>query len=219
MAKGYWESPEFRSRKQLGDVEKRMLLLKQKHGCAVFQFAGCQGGEGVTSILVNLADYIGRTESGKNILVIDANFQRPALHEAFGVTLGLGLAEIIRGSAKWSDVVNVASSSNIHLLSCGTGYQQLAGSLEQEKQTGLVGEFKAMYDLILVDSSPLLTSSDALTVALAADATFLVMQSNRTPKEVGERAKALLLDNECLLAGVLLNRVRQVIPGWMYKLL
>ncbi|MGW8323827.1 MAG: tyrosine-protein kinase family protein, partial [Thermodesulfobacteriota bacterium] len=178
-----------------------------------------EGGEGVSSIIVNLADYVGKTESGKNILVIDGNFHRPVLHEAFDVSLGIGLIEILKGTAKWSDAVNVIPSWNIHFLSCGGGYQQMAGALDQEKKRGLVNEIKSMYDLVLVDSAPLLVSSDSLTIALASDASFLVLQSNRTPKEVGERAKALLHDNECLLAGALLNQVKQVVPGWMYKLL
>jgi len=82
-----------------------------------------------------------------------------------------------------------------------------------------MAEIKGMYDCILVDSPAILTSGDSLTLSVASDATFLVIQSLRTPKEVAERARSLLDDNECEIGGVLLNRVKQVIPGWMYKML
>jgi len=219
MAKSFWHYPEFKNRRQIGDLEKRILLLSQKNDCTVFSFTGCRGGEGVSTILVNLVDYLAGTGSEKKALLVDANFKNPVLHEAQNKTLGNGLAEILKGTSTWSDAVSSTSSENIHFLSCGSGCQQMEGNLDQTRLQAVFAEVRGMYDYVLVDSPPALTSADALTVAGASDATFLVIQSMNTPKETANRANSLLEDNECLVGGALLNRMRQVIPGWMYRLL
>lgn len=219
MAKRFWRCPEFKNRKAVGDLEKKMIFLKQKGGSTVFNFCASRGGDGVSTIVVNLVNYISKAKSEKRILLVDANFQRPVLHNAFDAQLANGLTEVLKGAPPWSEAVLDTQFDNVNFLTCGSGYTTVAGNLDQDKLASLFEEVKGMYDYVIVDSSPLLTSADSLTVASAADATFLVVQSVNTPKEVGERAKILLHDNECLIGGVLLNRVKQVIPGWMYRLL
>ena len=219
MAKGFWRHPKFGNRKQIGDLDKRMRLLKEKSECTTFSFNGCRGQEGVSSIVVNLVDYLSEVDGETKVLLIDANFGHPVLHEALDKSLGNGLAEILKGACSWSDAVSSTSSDSIHFLSAGAACGQLDGNVESGKLRGVLREMSGMYDYGIVDSDALLTSADGLTVAVACDATFLVIQAMNTPKEVGERAKSLLEDNECEVAGVLLNRLRQVIPGWMYRLL
>jgi capsular exopolysaccharide synthesis family protein len=219
MAKSFWRYPEFKNRRQIGDLEKRILLLSQKNDCTVFSFTGCRGGEGVSTILVNLGEYLAGTKSAKKILLIDANFKNPVLHEALNKTLGSGLAEILSGTSTWSDAVSSTDHENVHFLSSGSGYLQMEGTLEQEKLQAVLAEIRDMYDYVLIDAPPLLTSADALSIAVAGDATFLVIRSMTTPKEAADRANSLLEDNEVLIGGALLNRMRQVIPGWMYRML
>jgi capsular exopolysaccharide synthesis family protein len=219
MAKSFWRYPEFQNRRQIGDLEKRILLLDQKNECTVFSLTGCRGGEGVSTILVNLVNYLSGAGSAKKILLVDANFVNPVLHEVFDKNLGSGLAEILRGTSSWSDAVSSTDHDNVHFLSCGSGSQQIEGVLEQSRLQAVLTEIRDMYDYVFIDSPPLLTSADGLSVAVAADAVFLVIQSMTTPKEAAHRANSLLEDNEVLIGGALLNRMRQVIPGWMYRML
>jgi len=219
MAKSFWRYPEFKNRRQIGDLEKRILLLSQKSECTVFSLAGCRGGEGVSTILVNLVAHFSGTGSARKVLIIDANFRNPVLHEVFDKTLGAGLAEVLRGTSSWSDAVNSTEYDNIHFLSSGSGYLQMEGGLEEARLKAVLAEVRDMYDYVVIDSPPLLTSADALSIAVAGDATFLVIQAMTTPKEAADRAKSLLEDNEVLIGGALLNRMKQVIPGWMYRLL
>ena len=153
------------------------------------------------------------------ILLVDANFTNPVLHDALDKGMGNGLSDILKGASSWSDSVSSTDFENLHFLSCGGSYQQLEGSRDQGRLRSVMAEIKVMYDYVLIDSPALLTSGDALAVSVVADATFLVIQSLSTRKEVAERARSLLDDNECEIGGVLLNRVKQVIPGWMYKML
>ena len=77
---------------------------------------------------------------------------------------------------------------------------------------------KNQYDYILIDSAPIIASSDALSTAVSSDVTFWVIQSVAVQKEVALKVKSLLIDNECELGGVILNQINQVIPEWVYKI-
>ena len=219
MAKDFWRCPEFSSRKQVGDLAKRMSLLKQKNDSMVFNLAGCRGGEGVSTVIMNLANYLVTYAGDAKALLVDANFGNPVLHHALDKSLGRGLSDVLQGASSWSETVSSTGYDNLHFLSAGESCPQMEGNLEAGKLGSMMTEIRGMYDYVLIDSPALLASSDAVTLSVVSDATFLVIQSLSTPKEVAERARALLEDNECLIGGALLNRVKQVIPGWMYRLL
>jgi len=125
MAKNFWRYPQFHNRKQIGDLHKRMDLLKQKNDSALFSFTGCRGGEGVSTILMNLATYLASSEGDSKVLLVDANFTNPVLHDALDKDIGNGLSDILKGSSSWSDSVSSTNFDNLHFLSCGGSYQQL----------------------------------------------------------------------------------------------
>jgi len=90
--------------------------------------------------------------------------------------------------------------------------------LNQEKLFALLKECKDKYDYIFIDSPPILTSSDALSIAVSSDVTFWIIKSLSVQKDVALKVKSLLLDNECIIGGVILNQVLQVIPEWVYRI-
>lgn len=216
MAVSTW-GVDLKNNKQLGDLEKRIAFLNQKHEARTFNFACSSGKEGVSTVIVNLVEYLVSKKTKKDILVVDANFQNPVLHNAFGQILGDGLTQLIVDSSPWSEVI--ALIDGFHFVSCGRMYEKQAGNMEKEVLASILGKIQGNYDYIFIDSTPILQSADSMASAAAADATFLVIQSHRTSKEVAEKSITMLQENECQIRGVILNRIRQVIPGWMYKLL
>lgn len=214
-----WQPLEFKSRKQTGDLEKRILFHYSKNHCRTFCFTGCRGGEGVSTIVVNLVNYMAKKKSEHKILLADANFYNPSLDNVFGMESDRGILNCLSEETLPSEVIQKTTSPHVHFLSSGPKNKEVDMVVDQDKFLQLFEGLKKEYDIILLDSAPLLTSADALLPALAADATFLVLQALRTTKEVAIRGKNLLLENDCRIGGVLLNRGKQVIPNWMYKIL
>ena len=103
MVNSSWRCLEFKNRKQVGGLEKRVSFLKAKNKKSTFSFSGCRGREGASTVIVNLIDYMTRAAGAKNILLIDANLHRPVMHSSFNHQIGQGLTEILDGSVSWSD--------------------------------------------------------------------------------------------------------------------
>ncbi len=216
---GGWRIFDLKNRKQTGDLEKKILQIKQKNNFKVFNFSSARGKEGVSTILANLVDYLKIQDSGKKVLVIDANFKYPILHKIFNTDNNRpGLSDVLANGKSLNEALITLDSTNITLLTYGQGIVNQAENLNQEKFTALINTCKEEYDYVLIDSAPLLTSSDALSIALSSDVTFLVVLSTAVQKEVALKATSILLDNECAIGGVILNRIKQVIPGWIYRL-
>jgi len=209
--------PNLRNTKQMGDLKQKIELLGQTKNYRVFHFASSRKKEGVSTIVINLARFMVEERSSKNILLIDANLQQPVLHMAFDILPSPGLSDALMGKVAYSESIYKADADRINVMPCGTAFSNETGQIEQKKFADLVSSIKNKYDYIFIDSSPLLISSDSLSLAIASDTTFLVIQANETQWEVAEKAKLCLQDSACTIDGVILSRVLHYIPQWIYK--
>jgi len=208
-----WRFFDLKNKKQTGDLYKRILYYNKKNRYKVFNFTSCRGREGVSTIVANLVNYINLLSTGKKILVIDTNLQSPNLHKVFNIPRNTyGLTDIFNNSVGVRDAV-IPVSLNVFAICCGSGN----GNLQQDKFIKLINYFKQFYSYIFIDCPPVISSSDALSVAPSADLSFLIIQSAKVQRPVVEKAKALLQNDECEIGGIILNRVQQVIPGWVYR--
>lgn len=211
-----WNFLNLKNKKQTGDLYKKILFFNKKNDAKVFNFIGSRGREGVSTIFANLVKYVNSHTMEKKILVIDANSKSPSLHKTFNVSpKAPGLQDILNNKSEIREAI-IPITSNIFLLCCGKGNADASG-IEQDNFAKLIEYCKTFFDYVLIDCAPVLSSVDALNVAPAADYNFLVVQSANDQRPVIEKSKSLLLNDECKVAGVILNRVQQVIPGWLYK--
>lgn len=215
-----WRYLDLRNKKQTGDLYKKILFYnkkksdKEKKEYKAINFVSSRKGEGVTTILANLLAYVENQR--KNVLVIDANLQWPGLNAVFNVPNNTpGLSDVFNNQASLQSAI-VQLSPSMAFLSAGSG-RKGGTSLEQDHFADLLKFCRKSYDFIFIDCPPVLSSTDALSIAPAADLSFLVLQSAGVQRPVIERAKILLQNDECEIGGVILNRVQQVIPYWLYR--
>ncbi len=213
-----WQFLDLQNRKQTGDLDKRILFEKNKKGAKVFNFTSSRPQEGVSTVLANLVQYIKSKKSDQKFLLIDANLKSPCLHSIFKLKSD-GLTDILTGTAELEDVVQELRATNLYAIAAGRQCSQMVGNIDQEKLDAVLAAAREVYDFILIDSSPVLTSSDAITTAIVADVTFIVLRAMKIQRDAALKAKSLLEENECAIGGVVLNRTQQVIPAWAYKIL
>jgi len=212
-----WNFLDLKNKKQTGDLYKKMLYFKKKTDYTVFNFVSSRSREGTSTIVANLVNYINFQAIAKKILVIDTNLQSPNLHKIFNISPNTyGLIDIFNSRVGIREAITPISS-NIFLLCCGNGNNKINENIEQEKFLKLLNYCRQKFDYIVIDCPPVLSSADALSIAPAADLTFLILESAKVQRPVAEKAKILLQNDECEIGGVVLNRVQQVIPGWVYK--
>jgi len=212
-----WRFLDLKNKKQTGDLYKKILYFNKKNGCKAFCFTSSRGSEGVSTVLANLVDYIRNQPTGKTIMVIDANFEYPNLHTIFNIPKNTrGLIDVFSNRIGVREALTPISP-NIFVLTCGNISNNKSWNLEPDNFIKLLNECRQLVDYVLIDCPPVLSSSDSLSIAPAADISFLIIQSLKVQKPVAQKAVSILQNDECEIGGIILNRVKHVIPGWVYK--
>jgi Mrp family chromosome partitioning ATPase len=217
MSYGKWHFFDLESRKQTGDLYKKIISYKKKSSFNTFCFTSNTHKEGVTTILANLAYYIRSQGSEHHVLLMDANLESPGMNKIFGIPAhSPGLIEVLEQNIDLKPVL-VPVADNISVLCSGEVGNFTRNSLDPEVFFKFIQECKTVADYLLVDCPPILVSSDAFSVAPASDITFLVVQAVKVRRQVAEKGISELRNYECEIGGIIMNRVQQVIPGWVYK--
>lgn len=162
-------------------------------------------GEGKTFTSTNLAKAIA--ESNKRVLLIDANLRHPQLHTELQLSPESGLSNVLQRDAKFRESLIPTTTTNLSLLPGGLPDPEASNLLSSVDFFTLLNESKKCFDVVLIDSPPVLSVSDALVIARAVDGVILVVDSKKTSRLIAERAlSALRRANENIIGGVL-NRI------------
>ncbi|MCH7599382.1 MAG: polysaccharide biosynthesis tyrosine autokinase [Myxococcales bacterium] len=168
-------------------------------------FSSAMASEGKTSIALSLARSIA--QSGKRVVVVDADLRRPAVARRLGLRPEAGLIEYLAGQASLDEVIVTDKSSEMDVLPVIQGAANAPDLLGSESMRILLEKLKTDYDLVLVDSPPLLLVSDATVLGEICDKLVFVVRWEQTPRQAALEAVHRLRQFEIDVAGVVLNRV------------
>jgi polysaccharide biosynthesis transport protein len=182
------------------------LLLRQRFKIVLVTSA-CPG-EGKTTLATSLA--LMATKAGRKVLLVDADLCTGGASQVFRLAGPDGFAEIIAGAAQFSEVVATAGPTpNFHFLACGTRSNAMAARCALERTLGLFRRLREEYDLVIIDSPPVLAVSDAMALANHADATLLAVRWGVTPRAAVKLVQRRLRGsgNGETVAGIVLTMV------------
>ncbi|MBL9133573.1 MAG: polysaccharide biosynthesis tyrosine autokinase [Verrucomicrobiaceae bacterium] len=162
-------------------------------------------GEGKSTTMVNLA-YIC-AQGGYNVLLIDADLRRPSMHRHFDVSHTVGLTNYLTQNIQLEDVVMRTPVENLFFLPSGLLPADSAGILNSQRMVDLIADVKSRFDLVLIDSPPILGVSDASVLANEADMTMIVVQHRKLPRNMLLRVKQTVENVGGKVIGVVLNNV------------
>lgn len=162
-------------------------------------------GEGKSTTLINLA-YIC-AQGGYTILVIDADLRRPTLHKYFDISNSVGLTNYLTSEMMPEDVILQTPVDNLYFMPSGTLPADAAGILNSRRMSELILEVKQRFDMVLLDSPPILGISDASVLVNEVDLTLMIIQHRKLPKHMLVRAKKAIENVGGRLIGVVLNNV------------
>lgn len=173
-----------------------------------------QPGDGVSTLARELAGAYARR--GRSAVLIEANWSRPSLAQAYGLAERPGFADIIVGA--------VAPSLGVHAVADGLSIVPAGSAAAIRRATlddGRVEDFLALvderFDLAIVDCEPITEIGDAAALSPFVDGFIVVIGAERTRRAVAQRALADLKAAGGAPLGVVLNRTRRPIPRWLYR--
>jgi len=187
----------------------------QRRRFKTLMVAGCQPGSGTTAVAGNLA--ISAAHNGRRILLVDANFRRPAVHKTFGLDAGPGLGDLLEGRAEPDAVVRPTEIENLDVITIGADGAEALERLESDRLTQALRQLEDRYDLILVDSPPLTVVSDSRVLADRLDAVLLVVRAMQEKRGMVSRVMGQLKDCRAELIGLALNGVRSSAGGYFRR--
>ena len=178
--------------------------LSESHHSLLVTSAGV--GEGKSLTLSNLG--IALAQTGKRVILVDADLRRPSLHRFFNADAGQGLTTVLQNGATLESTVRPTSVENLLVLPAGPLPPNTAELLASERMSDLLAELKERADVVLLDSPPVLAVSDASLLAGKVDGVLVVIDTRQTRREALWRTKEALDEVGARIMGAVLNRAR-----------
>jgi len=169
----------------------KLVLSTEGLHSTVVEITSALMGEGKTTTVVNLGYTIAR-DFGKKTLLIDCDFQRPALHHYARVPMGTGLIEFLNGQASLDDCVSVIDECPCFILETGRtgGECNELGVIQQLK--GFLPELRAQFQYLIINTPPVLSSATMGILASLADELVWVIRAGSSPKHLVQKAFTML---------------------------
>jgi capsular exopolysaccharide synthesis family protein len=165
------------------------------------------GGEGKTTLAAQLAARCGN--AGMSTLLIDADLRRSALCTLLDIPEGLGLSDVLKGDSAVEEVVIPVQGGTFVLLPAGTPIQDTSRVLHSRKFEALISQLRQVYDLIIIDSPPVLPVPDALIMGRCADGAVLASRYDISRFPQVERARRQLDSAGIAVLGTVINGMRR----------
>jgi succinoglycan biosynthesis transport protein ExoP len=180
-----------------------MLSLQPNEPKSVL-FTSALPGEGKSTLALSLA--MVNAEQGKRTLLIDADLRQPTIEKLVRMEPDAGLAEVLAHRSHWSTATRqVPGRPNLSIL--GTGLPlPLALALIGPQMRGILDQAAKEFDLVVLDSPPLLGCAESLELAAAAEVTVLAVRSGQTPMKALRGAVEILRRVNAPIAGIVLNQ-------------
>ncbi|MEC2158585.1 CpsD/CapB family tyrosine-protein kinase [Virgibacillus halodenitrificans] len=172
-------------------------------------------GEGKSMTTANLA--VVYAQQGKKVLLIDADLRKPTIHYTFRLDNLRGLSNFLVGEASIEEAVSSSDVENLDLISCGPIPPNPSELLASKRMEKMLAEASEMYDVVLLDTPPVLAVADAQILSGLADGVVLVVRSKHTEYEAAEKAiEALQAVNARVLGTVLNDRDKKEANYYYY---
>jgi capsular exopolysaccharide synthesis family protein len=164
-------------------------------------------GEGKSTIISNLAVTMAR--AGKKVIIVDCDLRKPTIHKKFSVSNSQGLTNLLVQENKKTEIIIAADEPNLYILPSGPIPPNPSELLGSKGMKDTLEELTRIFDIVLIDTPPVLNISDAQILSTLSQGTIIVAAYGKTEK------KAILISKENIdkVGGKLLGVVINKIPG------
>ncbi len=187
-------------------VRTALYFNTQGKNHSVIQVTSPTPGDGKSTLASNLA--VSIAQSGKRVLLVDADMRRPRQHGTFGISSKEGFATVLSGQSQWRDVMYECEEiEGLTVMPCGSKPNNPAELSSSPQVKVLIEEMRAEFDFVIIDTPPLLAVTDPCPIAARVDGVILCLRIKKNVRVSAERASEMLANLGAKCIGLVVNGV------------
>jgi polysaccharide biosynthesis transport protein len=172
----------------------------------VLVITSANSGEGKTTAAANLA--VALAKVNRKVLLIDGDIRSPRIHHVFGLKNTTGVTDLLnpaQGNEHLIDPIIHAVAPNLYVLTAGPAIEGGADLLFAASMADLIARFRKRFDMVIIDTPPMLAMPDARVLGRTADAVVLIARAGKTSRAAVQAAYRRLVEDQSKVLGVILN--------------
>lgn len=185
-----------------------MLSEHPREKGRVYVISSPNPGEGKTTVTSNMG--VALSKSRLRVLLIDGDLRKPALHEVLQVPNEFGLRNLLRGETgldldAMEPPYQMTELPNLFVLPAGQGSEEVVELLHSPNTAELLQRFRSEFDVVIIDTPPMLHMADARVLASHAQGAILVVRAGMTTRDEASKARDLFDQDSVRMVGTILN--------------
>lgn len=189
----------------------RLLREAEETPLRTLQITSARRGEGKSTTSAHLALTIARHTQAP-VLLVDCDLRKPRIHELYGLPQAKGMTDFMRGILPESAVIKSTPQPNLKVITSGRVISGPSKLFESDVVQRTFAKLREGFELVVVDSPPVLPVTDPLVLAPEMDGVLLVVMAGKTPRQVVRRARSLLQTVEANVLGAVVNNAAEALP-------
>ncbi len=186
----------------------RQLDLERKRALMI---TSAERGEGKSLFTLHFALVLAYHMRSR-VLLLDADVRRPVQHTVFQSPVSPGFANLLEGKTTVEEATSSTRIPNLDFMPAGTTSGHISSLFGANQVRHLVEELHKTYDIVLLDTPPVVPVSDPLHFVDAVDGCLFLVMAGMTPKDVCKRGVEILRKSGANILGVVANNLGEVLP-------
>lgn len=186
-------------------IRTALYFSSRGEGHRIIQVTSPNPGDGKTTLCCNLA--VSIAQSGKRVLLIDADFRRPRVHKVLGISKDVGMSSVIAGTVELPDAIQTTEVENLWGLVCGPHPNNPCELLTSRRFEELLEILRDRFDFVLIDTPPVMAVTDPAAVAPRVDGVFVTITLNKRTRFDATKTIEILSSVGANMLGVIVNRI------------
>lgn len=198
------------------DLKTKILTRYPEGSIKTIMFVGTAHGDGASTTAINFATTLAQ-DCKLNVLLVDVNLRTPSLQEVFKIDKAPGLSDLLTNSGQMASHVRKVGPGNLYVLPCGGDHSGPVSLFESSRFEQFLKKMRKRFHYVILDAPPVPAFSESRVLLAHVDGAVLVVESGKTRRQVALRVKKELEAAGGKILGVVLNKKRYYIPGWIYR--
>lgn len=185
-------------------IRTTLELMSVGQKLQILSITSASPGEGKSTTADNLA--VVYAQLGKNVILIDCDMRKPTAHQTFQRSLDIGLSTVLAGETTINEALQNTEIPRLMLLAAGPPPLNPTELIASPQMMAIFNDLRNQFDIIIVDTPPMMHTADASLLANMSDGTVLVVSCEKSNRQLVLKAKEQLERTTTQFLGIVLNK-------------